>query len=84
MILVEDQLLDSARSPLETIKESDGPPPPPPPPRGPHDQDTSKDGFSDPTYAQPELTRRVAVPPPAATERLVYDDIHGFQNKEVI
>ena len=87
MILVEDQLLDadSARSPHEshdTIKVSDGPPPPPPP--RPPDQDTSNDGSSDPTYAQPELTNKVAVPPPAATERLVYDDIHGFQNKEVI
>ena len=83
MILVEDQLLDadSARSPHEshdTIKESDGTS------QGTPDQDTSKDSSSDPTYAQPKLISKVAVPPPAATEWLVYDDIHGFQNKGVI
>jgi hypothetical protein len=68
--------------------------PPPVPPQGSHDtteesdvsqppdQYTSKDGSSarDPW---PELTRNVAVLPLATTEGLVYDDIHGLQNKEV-
>ena len=80
MILVEDQLLDTeSRSPHESHDTSNGLPPPQPP-----DQNTSKDSSSDPTYAQPEFASKVAVLPPAATERLVYDDIHGFQNKGVI
>ena len=64
VILVEDQLLDadSARSPHES-----------------HDIIKESDGTPPPpTYAQPEFTSKVAVPPPAATERLVYDDIRGF------
>jgi hypothetical protein len=56
----------------DITKESDGSPPP--------DQDTSQNGSSDPIYAQPELTK----PPPATTDRLIYDDIHGFQNQLVI
>ena len=48
------------------------------------DQNTSKDSFSDPTYVEPELANKVVVPLSADTDRLVYDDIHGFQNKEVI
>ena len=46
-----------------------------------HHQDTSKDGSSDPTYAQPEFTRKVAMSPPAATERL-YTEITFLYARE--
>ena len=48
-------------------------------------QGTSDNDSSDPTYSQPVLPKSSnTVPPPAATERLVYDDIQGFQNPQVI
>ena len=51
----------------------------------PRDQISSDNGSSDPTYSQPVLPKSSSlVCAPPATERLVYDDIQGYQNKEVI
>ena len=51
----------------------------------PANQVTSDNGSSDPTYSQPVLPKSSnTVPPPAATEKLVYNNIQGFQNPQVI
>ena len=39
----------------------------------------------DPLYSQPVLLKTLnMVPPPAVTEKLIYDDIQGFQNQKVM
>lgn len=48
-------------------------------------QETLGSDSNDPTYATAVLlSLSNPVPPPAVTEKLVYDDIQGFQNQEVL
>ena len=50
----------------------------------PPDNITPDNGSSDPTYSQPVLPKTPnTVAPPAATEKLIYDDIQGYQNQQV-
>ena len=63
--------------PPTTSGEGPNTAPPPPPPR-------CKDTCTDPIYTEAVVlsSSKTAAPPPA-TDMVVYDDIQGFQNKDV-